>query len=147
MIKINLLEYDYDELGNLLKRRGQGLLKQWPDKDGYLKYSLNQEGKTFNIAVHRVVWHIFNGVIPDNMTVDHIDTNKSNNSIDNLQLLTAVDNAIKGNAREWNVVAPNQTHYRVYNLEQFARDWGLHPGHLRATKLTGRTHKGWYCYE
>ena len=36
-------------------------------------------------AVHRVLWVIFNGEIPDNYVVDHLDRNPWNNNISNLQ--------------------------------------------------------------
>lgn len=147
MILIGDLTYSYDEHGRLHKRRGKGYLKQFPDKDGYLRYSLEQGTKTVNVNVHRIVWTIFNGEIPEGMTVDHIDNDKSNNVITNLQLLTAEDNAIKGNARKWIAVDRNNNLYEVYNMEQFCRDHNLHPGHMRATKHNLKRHKGWYCYE
>lgn len=41
---------------------------------------------------HRIIWEMFNGEIPDNMFVDHIDRIKSNNRIDNLRLVTREGN-------------------------------------------------------
>ena len=42
---------------------------------------------------HRVVWEIFNGEIPENMEIDHIDGNPLNNRIDNLRLVSRIVNA------------------------------------------------------
>lgn len=146
MIKLGALEYDHDEAGNLIKRHGKGLLKSFPDKDSYLKYHLNQRTKTFNIFVHHVVWIIFNGPIPDGMTVDHVDNDKSNNVITNLQLLSRGDNSVKGNAKVWTICDPDGLVHEVYNMEQFCREHNLHPGHMRSV-CKGNTHylshKGW----
>jgi len=50
------------------------------------------DGKT--CAVHRVIWEMFNGAIPDGMQVDHIDGNPENNKIENLRLVTSSQNAM-----------------------------------------------------
>ena len=50
------------------------------------------DGKTH--GVHRVIWQMFNGDIPDGMQVDHIDGNPENNKIENLRLVTSQQNAM-----------------------------------------------------
>ena len=44
------------------------------------------------IYVHRLVYETFKGAIPDGMEIDHEDTNKDNNSIDNLILCSHKEN-------------------------------------------------------
>ena len=56
---------------------------------GYARLKLN--GKS--VRVHRLVMELFKG--PSDLTVDHIDGNKLNNSLDNLQYLTREENLIK----------------------------------------------------
>lgn len=41
---------------------------------------------------HRIVWTMFNGPIPKDMVIDHLDRNPSNNNIKNLCLKTASEN-------------------------------------------------------
>jgi hypothetical protein len=44
--------------------------------------------------VHNLIWIMHNGDIPDNLEVDHIDYNRSNNVLSNLQLLSTQDNLL-----------------------------------------------------
>lgn len=48
-----------------------------------------------HLYVHRLVYRTFVGVIPSNMEINHIDHNKNNNSLENLELLTHSENQIK----------------------------------------------------
>lgn len=142
-VLIGTLEYEVDEYGQILKRRGKGFLTIFPDKDGYLKVSVTDKHKvTHNESLHRVVYRAFNGEIPDGMTVDHIDKDKLNNHKDNLQLMTAGDNSVKGNAQVWLVVSPSGDELVVENLAAFCRENGLHKSHIRTHRS-----KGYKAYE
>jgi hypothetical protein len=44
--------------------------------------------KGYRTVAHRVIWEMFNGSIPQDTFVDHIDGNKGNNKIENLRLAT-----------------------------------------------------------
>lgn len=135
--------------GKILKRRGDGFLKPFPDKDGYLKVVICKDGRSNNFFVHRIVYEAFYGEIPEGMTVDHIDGNKLNNHKDNLQLLNAADNAIKGNARVWKFINPAGELVEIYNLKAFCRANGLHKSHMyrvHSGHPSYRQHKGWRKY-
>lgn len=59
------------------------------NKKGYWQCSLYaDDGIVWQTKVHRVVWIVCNGEIPQGYEVNHIDENKDNNSIDNLELVT-----------------------------------------------------------
>ncbi|HAS2179698.1 TPA: HNH endonuclease [Salmonella enterica subsp. enterica] len=60
----------------------------WLNSSGYLQFSMRK--KVY--LVHRVIWEIHNGKIPDGMEVDHIDHNKLNNNIENLRLVSKKEN-------------------------------------------------------
>jgi hypothetical protein len=149
VILIGELEYTITPDGQVFKRRGKGFMKQTPDKDGYMKITSCTKNGTVNRIVHRLVYEAFVGPIPPGWTVDHIDDNKTNNHYKNLQVLTAVDNAIKGNAKHWVMVDPNGNVVEIYNMTQFCKDNGLHPTHMMYVckgKPKYNAHKGWRKY-
>ena len=66
---------------------------------GYLHFYNMKTKKTE--LLHRVIWEELNGPIPDGLTIDHINSNRVDNRIENLQLLTLkanVQRQIKGYA-------------------------------------------------
>jgi len=50
---------------------------------------------------HRVVWENHNGAIPDGYQVHHIDGNKLNNDISNLELVNPKEHKDKHSGVEW----------------------------------------------
>ena len=65
------------------------LFKPIAGGSGYCQITVNDKV----ISVHRLIMEAFNG--KSDLTVDHIDGNKLNNSLDNLQYLTREENLIK----------------------------------------------------
>lgn len=57
--------------------------------NGKYKTITTKKGKYY---LHRFVYETFVGKIPSCMEIDHIDTNKNNNSLDNLRLATKKEN-------------------------------------------------------
>lgn len=62
---------------------------------GYLNCCLSKNNAPKTFSVHRLVWEAFNGKIPDGFHVDHIDGDRHNNKLENLQLLTKSENSRK----------------------------------------------------
>ena len=86
--------YQASSLGRIrsFKRNKVLILKPAIDKDGYyrVQLSLNDVGK--NASVHRLVWLAFNGSIPENYQINHLNEIKSDNRLENLSLCTAKEN-------------------------------------------------------
>jgi hypothetical protein len=59
----------------------------------YWRVRTKVAGKEIQEMAHRVIWMIANGPIPEGMTVDHIDNDGLNNSLSNLRLATASEQA------------------------------------------------------
>lgn len=67
---------------------------------GYLSLNLSRNGKVKHFRVHRLVWEAFNGPIPEDMQVNHINEDKSDNRLENLNLMTPKENTNWGTGRE-----------------------------------------------
>ena len=64
---------------------------QYPNKENYYRAYIGN----YQIDTHRLVYIWFKGEIPEKYCVDHIDDNKQNNNIKNLQILTWSENIKK----------------------------------------------------
>ena len=73
------------------------LLKPQQKKDRYFKISLRSNGKSISYRIHRLVYETFVGPIEDGKVIDHIDSNRENNRVDNLQAISQRLNIIKAN--------------------------------------------------
>lgn len=76
------------------------LLKFCINNHGYLFVRLFKNGKVKNYLIHRLVWIAFHGAIPEGMQINHIDEDKTNNRLDNLELMTCKENNNWGTANE-----------------------------------------------
>lgn len=68
------------------------ILKLRKDKYGYLKAHLYKKSCNKFFSVHRLVWEAFNGAIPEGMQVNHINEDKTDNRLENLNLMTPKEN-------------------------------------------------------
>jgi len=73
------------------------ILRHNPDSSGYLLVVLHKHGKRETCKVHHLVWDNFteesrNGYV---LQLDHIDGDKKNNNMNNLQLLSNRANIVK----------------------------------------------------
>ena len=60
---------------------------------GYMKITLQQIGLPKKTTlVHRIVYECFHGDIPSGLQINHINSNKQNNCINNLELMTRSEN-------------------------------------------------------
>lgn len=62
---------------------------------GYKVVSIRNGATKLQCRVHRIIWIAEHGVIPDGYVVDHINNDKKDNRIENLQLLTPKENSQK----------------------------------------------------
>lgn len=88
--------YDKDEQGNKIKVPCNRDIK-YTNKDGTEKVC-NIETYTYKlttIGVHRAVWAWYYGEVPQGLVIDHINNNKQDNRLENLQLLTQGANVMK----------------------------------------------------
>ena len=88
-----------DAAGHKLKGR---IRKHGIDTDGYHIIGLCKDGKMRTFKVHRLVMESFSGMSSTALEVNHIDGNKGNNHVDNL---------------EWSTCKDNHEHAKAYGLK------------------------------
>lgn len=59
---------------------------------GYERASLRVDQKGYQLMAHVLVWLFWCGDYPDGLEIDHLDGNKQNNNIDNLELVSIHEN-------------------------------------------------------
>lgn len=72
---------------------------------GYLHVGLRKDGKEKRFRVHRLVVEAFLGKIPDGFVVNHINEIKSDNRLENLEIVTQKENVNHGTGIARSVVA------------------------------------------
>jgi len=86
--------FDYQD-GMLYWKNGRSGIKTDGSEAGCIHHTgyrvITVNSKSYK--VHRLIWVMFNGDIPNGLLVDHVDRNISNNKIENLRLLTKSMNA------------------------------------------------------
>lgn len=90
------------ETGKVFATRGPGGKKldepielKGTNVKGYHVVSIRNGQTKLQCRVHRIIWISQHGVIPDGYCIDHINNDKSDNRISNLQLLTPEQNSHK----------------------------------------------------
>jgi hypothetical protein len=103
-----LPDYYVSNLGNIYSTRvsprynpkgDMRLVRPQKNKCGYLYSNLfvgkGKNKKRVSLRTHRIVAQIFIGNIPDGFTVDHLDYNKHNNRVDNLEIVSRSENILR----------------------------------------------------
>ena len=87
--------------GEILNVPTGRILKTNLNNNGYYHFRVNGKKliKPKNYLIHRFEWECVKGVIPEGFVIDHFDSVKTNNKMENLQLLTLKENAQKGRSK------------------------------------------------
>lgn len=59
---------------------------------GYYKINVSQNGTNKTMTISRFMYECFNGPVPDDMHVDHIDGDRLNNTLENLRVVSPAEN-------------------------------------------------------
>ena len=93
-------DYQISSFGNVksFKNGKEKILKSHPNEKGYYNIDLYLNNKRKTIRVHKLVAEYFLNHKGDGsmlLVIDHIDNNKSNNRLDNLQVISNRENSSK----------------------------------------------------
>ena len=101
--------YASDKNGNVINIVKKVPIKGTQNNSGYLYVGVRKYcGKRTTMSSHRFIWECFNGVIPEGKVIDHINDDKKDNRLCNLQMLTQQQNCKKSaNNRDYSFAAKN----------------------------------------
>lgn len=87
-----LYNFPYYQVSDKGRVRRTFIYKPHTNSVGYPCVNLSYQNNQRKIAIHRAVWEMFEGTIPPDKMINHKDGNKSNNDINNLELVTNREN-------------------------------------------------------
>lgn len=138
------------KFGNRLKVNEEMILKPALGKRGYYVVSLNHNGKSKTFTIHRLIAEAF---IPNPLNkkfIDHINTIKTDNRIENLRWVTSKENSnniltlkhsSESTSKKWEDGCynnRNNIHYR--KVQQFDKEGNLiatYDSIIEASEITG----------
>ena len=106
-IKTTRTRYSVSDCGNIRNDDTGKLLKTTRDKKGYYRVCLTHNGNKVTKKMHRLIRDAFNVIHCDvpGIDVHHKDTNKDNNTLDNLEYINHIDHLVLSHThRDYNML-------------------------------------------
>ncbi len=110
-------KYEVNYFGDIRHKVRKQILKGRPNKNGYLYVQFVINGKRKNFAIHRIVANAFIPNPNHKPEVNHKDSNKSNNKIENLEWVNSSEN--KKHSYNYGF---RKTHQQSKPVRQFTKD-------------------------
>jgi hypothetical protein len=140
-----LFYYENGFLFNKVKRSSNAMPNTkagtLPNNSDYRRVSISNK----IYLEHRVIWIYFNGLIPSDLFIDHINQNKMDNRIENLRLCTRSQNqynrgSYKNNSSGFKGVSFNKA-LNKYSAQMRINDVKNHLGYFDTPELANEAYK------
>ena len=145
--------YQVSNLGRVYSHMTSKQLKPLVDKDSYLRVNLYECGKFKTFRIHRLVAEAFIPNPENKPQVNHIDEDKTNNMVSNLEWCTAKENVNHGtrNKRMSHRVKAIDIATGEYNIYKSIRECGrklnISSGNISKQLNRKIKHVGGYIFE
>jgi hypothetical protein len=150
-------KYQVSSLGRVRNKVTNKVLKHALNKSGYHRVNLYNESGMKSKFVHRLVAEAFIPNTDNKPEVNHIDEDKTNNSVDNLNWMTRLENANYGTNNERMAKAKSipiiATNLKTGESKQFnstkecARQLGLNHSNITHVLKDRYKHTGGYTFK
>jgi hypothetical protein len=125
-------DYSISDFGNVRSDRFNRLLKASPSSQSYLYVNLTNNKKKKTTAVHKLVIEHFGASVTEaNMVVDHLDGNKQNNCIDNLEWITISENTRRAYGNEDKRILVKELRNQGWTMQKIADHVGKSLGFVQ----------------
>ncbi len=124
---VKSLERRVQSSNGRVNKISEKIIKSSVNNRGYTRVSLNLNGRGFQKTIHRLVLEAFRPN-PDPLIfnhINHIDENKQNNNLSNLEWMEQKDNVLIGQGVHYVATGPDGTSYEFQGLAKFCREHGL----------------------
>ena len=129
--------YEVSNKGRVRDCKGK-IKPMYKNNKGYLCLSLYYKGKTYHPTIHRLVAKSFLPNYSDNLQVNHKNEVKTDNRVENLEMLSSKDNNNYGSRNERISKALGK---RVIQLTMFNEPIAEYYSTSQASKQTGISHR------
>ena len=126
--------YEVSNMGRIKSNINNKILKPYEMKNGYLQYSLYSNNIKHRVYIHRLVAEAFIPNPEGKRTVNHIDENKLNNCVENLEWATQLENLIYGTGIERRKKTRQKNHKMEKQVDVFTID-NEYLGTFRSIKI------------
>lgn len=145
--------YQVSNLGRVKRVTTERILKGCRDSKGYLQVNLCKQGCVSKKLIHRLAAQTFIPNSENKVEVNHIDENKTNNRVDNLEWSTRKENCNHGTRNERigiSIIATNINtceSTEFYGTNECARQLGLHQQNITKVLKGKRRQTGGYTFK
>lgn len=131
----------YVDKGDVIQKRVGRVKKQWLNQDGYPSVKLSRDGESKNVCVHLLVAKTFLGDMSDEYEVNHIDYDRTNNDVSNLEWVSHKDNVSHSSSvgryrRSYGEDNPNYGNHKLH--DRYMTEPGLSSIQSRPGAQNGR---------
>ena len=148
MVKLlDFPNYYVTEDGLIWSERSKKFIKPEANSTGHLRVELSgrttKQGRVRKFIHHLVAAAYLPAPVGENLILDHLDNDQSNNHFGNLCWMSKLDNDVKDKAKRWHFLL-NNTPIVVFNLKEYCRDMNLNYSCMRkVAKGKQSAHRGY----